>query len=175
MTAEGRSTGLALLEPERPHNLGAALRLAACLDIELHVIEPTAFPLLDRRIREASLDYGGAARWCRHADLAAFEAARLRAGRRLVLLSTQAATAHHRAEFRADDILLVGNESRGAPAALHAAADLRVRVPMAAGRRSLNLVAAAAIVLAEAMRQTSAFDRLESRRDSMPDEARRGR
>ncbi len=161
---------LAFLEPDRPHNLGAALRLAACLGVELHVIEPTAFPLRDRRIQEAALDYGGVAPWFRHADLAAFEAMRRAAGRRLVLLTTRAALPHHEAVFHADDVLLLGNESRGAPEALHRTADLCVRVPMAAGRRSLNVVTAAAIALAEAMRQTSAFDCLESERQSAPDD-----
>jgi tRNA (cytidine/uridine-2'-O-)-methyltransferase len=67
-------------------------------------------------------------------------------------------------------MLLLGNESRGAPEALHRQADLRVRVPMVRGRRSLNLVTAGAIVLGEAMRQTCAFERLESGREPSGDD-----
>ena len=178
MSETGRALGpaLALFEPDRPHNLGAALRLAACLGVELHVIEPCGFPLDDRRIRQSGLDYVAFARWLRHADFAAFEAAALGprsppaagreyAPRRLVLLTTRASMPYHRASYRADDVLLVGRESRGAPPWLHARADLAVRVPMRPGVRSLNVIVAAALVLGEAMRQTGAFDRLESRED----------
>lgn len=155
-----RSPVLALWQPDRPHNLGAALRLCACLDIELDVIEPAGFPLDPRRIREAALDYGPLARWQRHADLAAFLALRRGQGRRLVLLSTAAGDSYHRASFEGDDVLLVGNESRGVPGNMHDMADLRLRIPMASGRRSLNVVTAAAIVLGEALRQTGGLDRL---------------
>ncbi len=151
---------LALWQPDRPHNLGAALRLCACLDVELDVIEPTGFPLDAKRIREAALDYGGLARWHRHADLEAFLALRRGQGRRLVLLSTAASAPYHRARFAADDVLLVGNESRGVPKQVHELVDLRLRVPMAAGRRSLNVVAAATLVLGELLRQAGGLDRL---------------
>jgi tRNA (cytidine/uridine-2'-O-)-methyltransferase len=152
--------GLALWQPDRPHNFGAALRLCACLDVELDVIEPTGFPLDARRIREAALDYGPLARWSRHADADAFLALRRGQGRRLVLLSTAADAPYHRAAFRAGDVLLLGNESRGVPRHVHELVDLRLRIPMAPGRRSLNVVAAATLVLGEALRQTGGLDRL---------------
>jgi tRNA (cytidine/uridine-2'-O-)-methyltransferase len=151
---------LALWQPERPHNFGAALRLCACLGIELDLIEPAGFPLDDRRIRAGSLDYGPHARWQRHADAAAFFRTRRGEGRRLVLLSTVGPVPYHMAAYRTDDVLLAGSESAGVPDAIHAAVDLRVRVPMAAGRRSLNVIAAATLVLGEAMRQTGALDEL---------------
>jgi tRNA (cytidine/uridine-2'-O-)-methyltransferase len=160
-TGSGAGIGLALWQPERPHNLGAALRLCACLDVELDVIEPAGFPLDARRIREAALDYGPLARWHRHIDLASFLALRRGQGRRLVLLSTAATAPYHRASFRAGDVLLVGSESRGVPPGVHELVDLRLRVPMAAGRRSLNVVAAATLVLGEALRQTGGMDRLD--------------
>jgi tRNA (cytidine/uridine-2'-O-)-methyltransferase len=151
---------LALWQPDRPHNLGAALRLCACLDVELDVIEPAGFPLDPRRIREAALDYGPLARWQRHADPASFLALRRSQGRRLVLLSTDASSIYHQASFRADDVLLVGSESRGVPKSVHELVDLRLRIPMAPGRRSLNVVSAATLVLGEALRQTGGLDRL---------------
>jgi tRNA (cytidine/uridine-2'-O-)-methyltransferase len=150
---------LALLEPERPHNLGMALRLAACLGVGLDVIEPCAFPLDDRRIRQGALDYGAHLAWTRHASLDAFLAGAA-AGRRLILLSTRSSDLYHRFTYRPDDILMVGNERAGAPAAVHALAAARVRIPLAPGLRSLNLVTAAAIVLGEVMRQTGGFERL---------------
>lgn len=156
---------LALLEPDRPHNLGAAVRLCACLDLELHLIEPLGFPLSDRRIREAALDYGAWVSWLRHRDAETFAAWCAERGRRIVLLTTRAELAYPAVRFTATDILLLGNERHGAPAALHARADLRVRVPMAPGRRALNLVVAGAIVLGEALRQSGALDELERRRE----------
>ena len=90
----------------------------------------------------------------------AFLALRRGQGRRLVLLSTAAADPYHRADFRAGDVLLLGNESRGVPRHVHELVDLRLRIPMAQGRRSLNVVAAATLVLGEALRQTGGLDRL---------------
>lgn len=156
--------GLALLEPDRPHNLGAAIRLCACLDVELHLVGPLGFPLSDRRIREAALDYGASLTPVRHLDLEAFCTWCDAAGRRLVLLSTAAPLPCHAARFGARDLLLLGNERRGAPAWLHERAALRVRVPMAPARRALNLVVAGAIVLSEALRQTGTLEALERRR-----------
>ena len=149
---------LALYQPDRPHNFGAALRLCACLGVGLDLIEPCGFPLDDRRIREAALDYAPHARWVRHREFAAFDAARLENSRRLVLLSAAGSLPHHLAPFLPDDALLVGSESGGVSSAVHQRADLRVRIPMRPGLRALNLVGAAAIVLAEAMRQTGGFD-----------------
>lgn len=148
---------LALYQPDRPHNLGAALRLCACFGVPLEVIEPCGFPLDDRRIREAALDYHARASWTRHTDFAAFESARLAQGRRLVLLSTRGEHSYHRVSFGANDVLMVGRETAGVPEAVHQRAGLRVRIPMRPGLRSLNLAVAAAIVLAEALRQTGGF------------------
>ena len=148
---------LVMFQPERPQNFGAALRLCACLGAELHVVEPCGFPLHDRRIRQAALDYGSKISWQTHLDLEPFLEWHRQQDRRLILLSTRAEAAYHTAAYRPDDLIVVGRESSGAPAALHEVADRRVRVPIQAGCRSLNLVAAATIVLAEAMRQVGGF------------------
>lgn len=150
---------LALYQPDRPHNFGAVLRLCACFGVDLDVIEPCGFPLDDRRIRAGALDYAPHVRWQRHQDLVAFERAWRASGRRLVLLTTTGHHDHHRASYRADDILMLGSESAGAPASVHEAADLRVRIPMRPDLRSFNVAMAAAIVLAEALRQTGGLDR----------------
>lgn len=163
-------SGLALVEPDRPHNLGAAIRLCACLGVELHLVGPAGFPLTDRRVREAALDYGAGLVPRRHLDLEAFCSWCAGTGRRLVLLSTGAALPYHAARFRREDLLLLGSESRGVPAWLHERAALRVRVPMAPTRRALNLVVAGAIVLGEALRQTGALEGLERRRAAGPGE-----
>ncbi len=146
---------LALYEPDIPQNLGAFIRLAACLGTPLDVIEPCGFPVDDKRIRRAAMDYFDLARLRRHASWAAFR--RDRPPGRLVLLTTSGATALPEAAFQADDTLLLGRESAGVPAEVHDAADLRVRVPMQNGARSLNVALAAAMVLSEALRQTNGY------------------
>jgi tRNA (cytidine/uridine-2'-O-)-methyltransferase len=148
---------LALYQPDIAANAGAALRLAACLDVALLVIEPCGFVWDDRRLRRVGLDYVAAARLTRFQSFAAFEQWRRDAGLRLILLTTAADHAYHEVSYRPSDVLLAGRESAGAPPEVHAGADLRVRVPMAAGRRALNVVSALAIVLGEALRQTDGF------------------
>lgn len=159
---EGAATSLrlALYEPDRPHNLGMALRLAACLGVGLDVVEPCGFPLDDRRIRRGALDYGGRADWARRADMGELRAFAASEGRRLILLSTRGRRPYHRHAFRADDILIVGSESSGVPDMVHQSADSVLRVPLRPGLRSLNLVTAAALVLGEALRQTGGLDAL---------------
>lgn len=149
---------IALFEPELAPNFGAMLRLAACFGVPVEVIEPAGFPLDDRRIRRAGMDYLRHARWRRHLDFAAFERWRRADARRLVLLSTRAPLAYHRFAFRPGDVLLLGRESSGVPDAVRAAADAVLRVPIRPETRSLNLVTAAAIALGEAARQLGVLD-----------------
>jgi tRNA (cytidine/uridine-2'-O-)-methyltransferase len=149
---------LALYQPDIPQNLGAFIRLAACMGTPLDIIEPCGFPVDDKRIRRAAMDYVDLARIRRHASWSAFQ--RDRAEGRLVLLTTAGATALPDVRFRTDDILLLGRESAGVPAEVHEAADLRVRVPLQKGARSLNVAVAAAMVLSEALRQTDGYQTL---------------
>ena len=146
---------LALIEPDIPQNLGAFIRLAACLGVPLDIIEPCGFPVDDRRIRRAAMDYYDSARIQRHASWTAFQQDRV-AGR-LVLLTTAGASRFPEASFRTDDTLLLGRESAGVPADVHAAADLRLRIPLQKSLRSLNVATAAAMVLGEALRQTNGY------------------
>jgi tRNA (cytidine/uridine-2'-O-)-methyltransferase len=146
---------LALYEPDIPQNVGAFIRLAACLGTPLDIIEPCGFPVDDKRIRRAAMDYYDLAQLRRHNSWAAFRRDRLPG--RLVLLTTSGAISLPQAAFEPDDTLLLGRESAGVPAEVHAAADLRVRVPLQKGARSLNVALAAAMVLSEALRQTSGF------------------
>ena len=148
---------IALFQPDIAANAAAAIRLAACLDVPLAIVEPCGFVWDERRLRRVCLDHLRHAAVERFASWAAFEAWR-RAGRgRLVLLTTRADQPHHTVAYRADDVLIAGRESSGVPDLVHATADLRVRVAMAPGRRSLNVVTALAIVLGEALRQTGGF------------------
>lgn len=145
---------LALYEPDIPQNTGALLRLAGCLGLAVDLIEPAGFVLSDRRLRRAGMDYIDLAPLQRHASWPAFDAARRG---RLVLLTTRGDTRYTDFAFAPTDILLVGRESAGVPDAVHRRADARIRVPMTARARSLNVALAAAMVLSEALRQTSGF------------------
>lgn len=148
---------LALVEPDQPGNFGAALRLAACLGVPVEVVEPTGFPLDQRRIRRAAMDYAAHAAFRPHTGLDAFLAVMAGEGRRLVLLSARAKSAYHHFAFAAGDVLTLGSESQGAPPALAGAAAALLRIPMRPELRSLNVVTAAAIGLAEALRQLNAL------------------
>ncbi len=142
---------LALYQPDQAGNVGAILRLAACLDVPVDIIEPCGFAFSDRALKRAGMDYAEMARVVRHPCWRAFAAA---APGRIVLLSTSGDVPLAEARFERDDVLLLGSESQGAPPEVHDEAALRVRIPQAAGTRSLNLAAAASISLAEALRQT---------------------
>lgn len=133
------------------------LRLAACFGVGIDIIEPCGFVWDDRRLRRAGMDYMELARLRRHGSWTDFQAER--GPGRLVLLSTRAETSHLIFAFREDDILLLGRESAGVPEAVHEAVDDRLRIPLAAGARSLNVALAAAVVLGEALRQTDGFPR----------------
>jgi len=148
---------LALYQPDIAANAGATLRLAACLAMPVVIVEPCGFVWDDRRLRRVGLDYRDQARVTRLPSWSAFEAWRHAAGRRLVLLSTRGRHAHHAIHYRPGDVLLGGRESAGVPDEVHQRANLTVRIPIAAGTRSLNLVTALAIVAGEALRQTGGF------------------
>jgi tRNA (cytidine/uridine-2'-O-)-methyltransferase len=145
---------LALFQPDIPQNLGAALRLGACLGVPIDVIEPCGFPLSDRAIRRAAMDYAARAEVVRHASWADF----LKVHRgRLLLFTTRAAAPFYNFDYLPDDILLFGRESAGVPDEVHAAADARLAIPLVEGARSLNVVTAAAMALAESLRRTHGF------------------
>jgi tRNA (cytidine/uridine-2'-O-)-methyltransferase len=148
---------LALFQPDIPQNVGAAIRLCACLDVSLDIIEPCAFPLGARDLRRAALDYGPFARITRHESWTAFQAAPERQSGRLVLMTTRSSVSLYEHAFAAGDTLIMGSESAGAPEAVHAAAAARLTIPLNPAARSLNVVTAAAMALGEALRQTEGF------------------
>ena len=147
---------LALFEPDIPQNTGALLRLAACLAVEVDLIEPFGFLFDDRRLRRAALDYAARVRVHRHASWSLFLAER-DPGSRLILLTTGGTVPFYRFDFAGGDTLLLGRESAGVPDFVHRAAFARVVIPLQAGARSLNVALAGAIALAEALRQTGGF------------------
>jgi tRNA (cytidine/uridine-2'-O-)-methyltransferase len=147
---------VALFEPDIPQNTGTILRLCACLGIEAHVIEPAGFPVTDRALRRAGMDYLDHVRLIVHPSWTAFEAWRRDAALRLVLFTTQAATSYLDHAYATNDMLLFGRESAGVPDAVQLAADVRLRIPMRPGLRSLNVAMACAMAAGEALRRTAA-------------------
>jgi len=144
---------IALYEPEIPPNTGNIIRLCANAGAQLHLIEPMGFELDDKRLRRAGLDYHEFSEMKVHADFQAFQS--WLAERRLFACTTKATQNHNQASYQDEDVLLFGPESRGLPAEVldQIAADQKIRIPMQANSRSLNLSNATAIILYEAWRQ----------------------
>jgi tRNA (cytidine/uridine-2'-O-)-methyltransferase len=142
---------LVLFQPDIPQNAGAMMRLAACMGISLDLVEPCGFPLDERRMKRAGMDYLAMLDLVRHTSWSEF---RKTPGGRLVLLTTAGDVSHADFAFHADDRIVVGRESAGVPQDVHNEADARIRIPMRPGIRSINVAQAAAIGVAEALRQT---------------------
>lgn len=145
---------IVLIEPEIPHNAGAAGRLVLATDSTLHLVEPLGFSLEDKYVRRTGLDYWQDVKkrvWKNFEDLRASADP----DARFWYLSTKASNSPWQAEFKPGDYLVFGRETRGLPEELVAQAGCyALRIPMATGgTRSLNLATAIAIVLYEAVRQ----------------------
>jgi tRNA (cytidine/uridine-2'-O-)-methyltransferase len=148
---------IALYQPDIPQNTGTILRLAACLGVETHIVEPAGFAVSDRAFRRAGLDYLDQVALHRHVSWPAFEAWRRELRLRLILFTTGATLPYLDHAYSPDDILMFGRETAGVPTAVHQAADARLVIPMQSGLRSLNVALAAAIAVGEALRQTHGF------------------
>jgi len=148
---------IALYQPDIAQNTGAILRLAACLNVAVDIIEPAGFDISSRALRRSALDYFDKADLKRHRTFADFKREAEMTGGRLILLTTRAQTAYHNIVFENSDIILAGRESSGVPEEVHASVNLRIRIPMRADLRSLNVAVSLAIVLGEALRQTGGF------------------
>jgi tRNA (cytidine/uridine-2'-O-)-methyltransferase len=144
---------IALFEPEIAGNVGAVLRLGACLGAAIDLIEPMGFEWDDRRVRRTAMDYIDHVAVTRHADFEAFRATI--GSQRLVLFTTKSRKSAYEFDFMADDILLFGKESAGVPPAVANSCDAQVRIPMRPTVRSLNVATTTALALGEALRQTS--------------------
>jgi tRNA (cytidine/uridine-2'-O-)-methyltransferase len=145
---------LAAFQPDIPQNTGALIRLGACLGIPVDIIEPCGFLFSEAGFRRAGMDYAEFAEIARHASWSAFRESRKG---RIVLLTTKADESYIDFMFAPDDTLLLGRETAGVPDHVHRTADARLRIPMRAGLRSLNVAHAGAMALAEALRQTDSF------------------
>lgn len=147
---------MALFQPDIPPNVGTILRLGACLDVPVDIIEPCGFPLSERSLRRAGMDYIDHAQMRRHKNWDAFISHK-NVESRLVLLTTTTKNSYTDFHFDSSDILLMGQESRGVPANIHNSVDAQICIPLMPALRSLNVAIATAMVLGEALRQTNQF------------------
>ena len=147
---------LALFQPDIPQNTGTFLRLGACLDFAVDIIEPCGFIFNEKAMRRAGMDYLEQVSYRRHnswQDFLAYRAAHPEEYGRLVLMSTHASEPYTDFSFQPNDIILMGRESAGVPEDVHNQADARLLIPMNPKARSINMAISAAIVVGEALRQ----------------------
>ncbi len=144
---------IVLFEPEIPPNTGNVIRLCANTGCRLHLVRPLGFSLRDKQLQRAGLDYHAAAEIVQHEDWAACSAAL--ADRRLFAVTTRSTRRHDQPLYEESDVFVFGSETRGLPEKVLAgfAPDRRIRLPMLAHSRSLNLSNAAAVVIYEGWRQ----------------------
>jgi tRNA (cytidine/uridine-2'-O-)-methyltransferase len=153
------SVRLVLFQPDIPQNLGAIIRLGACFDLPIEVVEPCGFPLTDAKAKRAALDYGANAVFNRHESWDRFLASPARAEGRLILFTTKGAAFLQDFAFQPSDLLMFGRESAGVPDEVAALTDARVRIPLNAAARSLNVAVSAGVAAFEALRQVGGLSR----------------
>lgn len=146
---------LVLFQPDIAQNVGALMRLSACLDLTLHIVEPCGFPWNLRKIQQAGMDYIAHVRYHRHNSWEDFlHHVATQAPGRLLLMTTKGSQDYGTFRYMDTDYLIAGSESTGAPDYVHARADGRVLIPMHGAMRSLNIACASAMIIGEALRQT---------------------
>ena len=144
---------IALYKPDIPQNTAAIIRLSACFDLKLHIIEPCGFSLDDKRFKRVVMDYIGFSKIFRYEDYNKFIKKNSKA--RIILMTTKAKSLYHKFRYEKNDILLFGRESAGVPDQLHVKIKNRLRVPINKKTRSLNVAMTVAIVISEALRQNN--------------------
>ena len=144
---------IALYKPDIPQNTAAIIRLAACLNLKIHIIEPCGFNLHDPRFKRVVMDYLGFSKIFKYEDYDNFLYKNKR--KRIILMTTKAKTHYHKFKFKKNDVLLFGRESAGVPENLHKTIKDRVKIPMNKKTRSLNVAISVAIISAEALRQNN--------------------
>ena len=144
---------IALYKPDIPQNTAAIIRLGACLNLKIHIIEPCGFNLHDSRFKRVVMDYMGMSRIFRYENYDDF--LKKNKNKRIVLMTTKAKKHYHKFKFKKNDMMLFGRESAGVPERLHKTIKNRIKVPMNKKTRSLNVAMSVAIISAEALRQNN--------------------
>ena len=142
---------IVLYKPDIPQNTAAIIRLSACLNLKIHLIEPCGFDLNDQRFKRVVMDYIGLSKIFRYDNFTAFLNKNKKS--RIVLMTTKAKKLYHNFKFKKNDMLLFGRESAGVPKELHNIFKNKVKIPMNEKTRSLNVAMSVAIIASEALRQ----------------------
>lgn len=151
---------LALYQPDIPQNTGTLLRLGACLDLAVDIIEPCGFLFNEKAMRRAGMDYLEFSNYRRHNswnDFLAYRKEHPYEYGRLILLTTHGKQSFIDFKFEPNDIILMGRESAGVPENVHETADAQLLIPMNPNARSINMAVSAAMAITEALRQTNGF------------------
>lgn len=151
---------LALFEPDIPQNTGTLLRLGACLDLPIDIIEPCGFVFNEKAMRRAGMDYLEFSNYRRHnswEDFLSYREEHQDEYGRIVLLTTHATQSFLDFKFLPNDVILMGRESAGVPDNVHNLADARLLIPMNPHARSINMAVSAAMAITEGLRQTGGF------------------
>lgn len=146
---------IALYQPDIPGNTGTIMRLGACLDMAINIIEPAGFDISDRNLKRAGMDYVELACLRRHQDWQHFTDSMQKEKRRIILFTTRATKNYYDFSFQPDDCLLFGRESAGVPDIVHDYVFESVTIAMNAHARSINLALSVAMAAGEAKRQVS--------------------
>ena len=144
---------IVLYKPDIPQNTAAIIRLGACLNLKIHLIEPCGFNLNDHRFKKVVMDYLSLSMIDRYNDFETFRKKFEKS--RIVLMTTKAKKSYHTFKFKKDDMLLFGRESAGVPEEIHQMLKNKIKIPMNKKTRSLNVAMSVAIVAAEALRQNN--------------------
>ena len=146
---------IVLYKPDIPQNTAAIVRLSACFNLKIHIIEPCGFNLDDSRFKRVAMDYVSLSRIVRYPN---FEAFMIKNSKfRIVLMTTKSKKFFHHFRFKKDDFLLFGRESAGVPDEIYKTIKNKLKVPLSGKARSLNVSMTVAIVAAEALRQNNFF------------------
>ena len=146
---------IVLYKPDIPQNTAAIVRLSACLNLKIHIIEPCGFNLDDSRFKRVVMDYIKLSQMVRYPDFKNFKEKNSKS--RIVLLTTKSKKFYHKFKFRKGDFLFFGRESAGVPDEIYKKIKDKLKVPLSEKARSLNVAMAVAIVASEALKQNNFF------------------
>ena len=146
---------IALYKPDIPQNTAAIVRLSACLNFKIHIIEPSGFNLSDSRFKRVVMDYINFSEIIRYPNFETFLKKNIKS--RIILMTTKSKKFYHQFRFKKDDFLLFGRESAGVPNKIHEKIKDKLKVPLSGKARSLNVATTVAIVGSEALKQNNFF------------------
>jgi len=146
---------IVLYKPDIPQNTAAIVRLSACLNLKIHIIEPCGFNMDDSRFKRVVMDYSNLIKIVRYSCFGSFFKENSKS--RIILMTTKSKKNYHQFRFKKNDFLLFGRESAGVPNEMHKKIKNKLKVPLSGKARSLNVAMTVAIVASEALKQNNFF------------------